>query len=238
MRLENLVIGYPYYNNPTMLAIHLAHWQSYPKTLREKCHFVIVDDTSTQPALDIIGTKSRLPITLYRVKEPKIPWNQHGCRNLIAQQVKSKWLFISDMDLVLDAENAQRLFDSELQEDTVYRFSRKKMPNFEDYKHHCNSFLLQREHYWKTGGYDEDYCGTYGGDGPFTKTLESLYKPMIFGDIFLKYYGRTYIHDSGTNDFDRNGPLRDKYHAVGKQKKDDGQKTPVNPVRFEWERLM
>jgi len=236
MKAETLSIIYPYYENASMLSIQLAHWQSYPKALKDKCRFLVIDDASPKnPAREVIGTKPGLNLNIYRVQE-NIPWNQHGARNLGATLTKDKWLFVSDMDLVLDADNCQRIFEEDLSETSIYRFSRVKMPDSDPYKHHCNSWLLRREQYWEFGGYDEDYCGSYGGDGPFARALEAKYNPVIFPKIHLKYYGRSYIHDSGTNDFDRDGELRQKYHDIGKQKKETGSNKAKNPIRFTWKK--
>lgn len=238
MRLDRLSIIYPYYENPSMLSIQLAHWQSYPAELKEKCRFIVVDDGSPRnPAKDIIGSKPGLNLNLYRVQE-NIPWNQHGARNLGASQTKDKWLFVGDMDLVLDAENCQKIFNEDLSDTSIYRFSRVKMPDWEPYKHHCNTWLIRKDQYWEFGGYDEDYCGTYGGDGPFARALEAKYNPVIFPKICLKYYGRSYIKDSGTNDFDRDGALRQKYHDIGRRKKDTGDTKARNPIRFPWEQIL
>lgn len=238
MKLERLSIIYSYYENPTQLSIQLAHWQSYPREIKNKCHFIVVDDGSPRnPAFNIIGSNPKINLSLYRVNV-NIPWNSHGCRNLAAQQTKDKWLFISDMDLVLDADGIKNIFEQDLSETAIYRFARVTMPNHEPKKHHCNTWLLRRDQYWEFGGYDEDYCGTYGGDGPFARALEAKYTPLIFENIPLKYYGRSYIKDSGTNEFDRDGVLRQKYHDTGARKKAERDFLPKNPIRFPWEKVL
>lgn len=234
--IDRLTLIYPYYENPCMLGIQLAHWQSYPKKLLEKCRFVIIDDGSPgYPAFDVIGKNPKLPLILYRINE-NIPWNQHGARNLGAKVIKADWLFMSDMDLVLDADNAQRLLQTPVYDSAFYKFGRVKMPAWEIYKQHCNTFMVRKEHYWSIGGYDEDYCGGYGGDGPFVKGLEQRYKHENLNDIFVKFYGRTYVHDSGTNEFDRTGELRDEYLKVSDRKRRENDVIPHDPIRFTWDR--
>lgn len=236
--MSKITLVYPYYENPGMLSIQLAHWESYPPDLWDLFEVAVIDDGSPlHPASEVIGPRPVIPLKLWRIQE-NIPWNQHGARNLGAKVNKADWLLFTDMDLVLDADNARRLSNQNLDPKCFYKFGRIKMPAWEPYKQHCNSFLVTRDAYWSGGGYDEDYCGTYGGDGPFVKDLMQRYTLLSFENIVLKYYGRTYVKDSGTNDLDRDGPLRAKYHEVGARKKREGDLKPRNPLRFTWDRLL
>jgi hypothetical protein len=231
---DKLHLIYPYYRNPNMLIVQLAHWESYPKEIRERCQFVIIDDGSpTDPAIDVVGPRPKIRLNIYRIQE-NIPFNMHGARNLGVKVSKANWMFMSDMDTVLDAESAAKLFDTDLSDDAFYKFARVKFPNWEPYKQHCNTLLVRHKHYQTVGGYDERFCGTYGGDATLVKPLEEKYLFKNLDQIPVKFYGRTYLRDSGTNDWDRD-EYKKKYMELGARLK-AGE--AIEPPSFTWERVL
>ena len=209
----------PYYRNPLMLFKHtLPQWEEY-ECVFDNVYFLLIDDCSPQSetALEVIqqfgiseGLKKRLQ--LYRIIDD-IPWNQHGARNLGAKECSTEWAFFMDMDRIL------------LQHDL--KQSDEKLP--------VNQFLTTIDNFWKTGGYDEDYCGCYGGDGPFLKALEKVAPLEILEDIrLIRYHGDIPGLDSYTSDL----PRDKSYHDIFARKKQQGLTKPINPIRFKWERLL
>lgn len=232
-----LGIIYPYYENPTMLEIQLDHWNKLPKKLTKQLQIYLIDDGSEKtPAKEVIGSDQPSFLKQFRVLK-NIPWNQHGCRNLGMQVTEQDWNFLTDMDVLIPQDTLETLVEYPLAKGTYYSFERLKAPDLEPYRLHCNTFVIHKADYWKIGGYDEDYCGTYGGDGPFHKFLNNVTKRTHFKDLFIHYYPRGYITDAGTNDFNRKGSFKDLYHKTVKAKKANGKTRPENPVRFPWEEI-
>ena len=91
-----------YYENPGMLAKHLAEWTQYDDKDKARLSAVLVDDGSPRnPAEAAIRAHGSVgfPITLLRVLENK-PWNQDGARNL-AMKIAEGWTLMTDMDHML-----------------------------------------------------------------------------------------------------------------------------------------
>lgn len=226
-----------------MLKLHLVNWETYSEELKQQIHIHIIDDCSKKsPAKVLAAPKNKdpvllkdvpLPISLYEVKSD-IPWNQHGCRNLGMTVVpQNEWCLLTDMDMILTERNLRKIMEYPKKVGQFYTLERKKMPGVEEYKYHCNTFVVHPKDYWKAGGYDEDYCGTYGGDGPFKRILGTVAKEKRL-PIDIHFYGRDYIQDSGTNDLDRRGPMKEAYRRIFDKK---GTTKPTNPIRFKWEKI-
>lgn len=230
-----MTLIFPYYENPEMLIRHCNLWQYLYRSY--DTDIIIVDDGSpNNPALPLL--KKYPHIQVYRVLED-IPWNQHGARNLGAKVAKPGWLYLSDMDLLLPLRSCNLLNDMEKRKDTYYQIGRKKLladDTLEDKTYHCNTYLLHSELYWKVGGYDEDYCGTYGGDGQFDKQLQQVAKREFVEEAFNIYHPRDRFPDAATSDTLRDPGYKVNYRTTLKLKNKAGDTTPVNPVRFQWER--
>jgi glycosyltransferase involved in cell wall biosynthesis len=165
----------PYYENPGMLVRQIQTWNAYDAATRDAVRVIVVDDGSPEhPAEPVIrANPCALKINLFRIAE-NIPWNQHGARNLAAKAASPGWLLMTDMDHLLEAPEAKKVVAANLKPQVHYIFDRVSLPERAPYKHHCNSFLVDRDAYWRAGGYDEDYCGSYGGDGPFLRALANV----------------------------------------------------------------
>lgn len=233
---------YPYYDSAEMLALHVENWNRYPFWLREYVTIVIVDDCSpTKPAKPVLEDL-RMPYELYRVQKD-IRWNQHGARNLGALQAREgEWLFMSDMDIILPAEQAKLTFEQPHDPAKHYTFERIFAPDFLHRKYHCNTFLVTREKYWEAGGYDEDYCGHYGGDGSFLRALEMVAPREHREEILLHGYGRR--SKDGEAAFPGADTQQDRTHSHASYRKlfdikrRVGNIVPKNPIRFDWVRLV
>lgn len=251
--MQLLTVIYPYYENPEMLRFQLENWYHYP----DEVSIILVDDGSQKhPALEtvrscVFGVPKNL--RLLRVKED-IPWNQHGARNLGAKLALTEWLFMSDICRVFESTDMQRLVDSMVGlENKYYKFHGWQVNGPVEIKHypsdytgplesingltyqHPNSFLVRKSDYWKAGGYDEDYCGTYGGDGALTKSLEK-FLPCETLNIPLFYYDHVFP-DAKTNLPRKEGIYREKYFREMERKKRERDLKPKNPIRFEWEEI-
>jgi hypothetical protein len=88
------------------------------------------------------------------------------------------------------------------------------------------------------GGYDEDYCGTYGGDLPFLHQLERIAPRIHLEDIKLLGYLPDAIEDACTTDYSRTGKYRDDYLKLYRRKQLSGDQRAKHPLRFSWERIV
>lgn len=221
-----------------MLAMQIANWNAYDEVTRANVSVVLVDDGSPRnPALPVIqANPCALKIALFRIAE-NIPWNQHGARNLAAKAASKGWLLMTDIDHLLEPAEARKLVDANLHPGVHYVFDRVSLPDRAPYKRHCNTFLLTRDAYWQTGGYDEDYSGTYGGDGPFLRALAGI-APEKPARATVVRVPREVLADASTTEWPRTGALKDAYRARHKAKNKAGREKPVNPLRFTWERLL
>lgn len=233
---------YPYYENPQMLERQVENWNRYAGDLRDHVRIIVVDDGSKKYPAKPIMEKLNFPKRLFRVLED-IPWNQHGARNLGANRAclddENYWLYMSDMDVMLTAETAYDLFTRELDPKFHYTFERAFLPDLSRRKVHCNTFLVKHSIYWAVGGYDEDYCGAYGGDGPFLRQMANLAPNRHLGDVLLYGVETDVVPDANTTSLSRkDGEYGAKYRATFDAKRRTGDERSKNPIRFNWERVL
>ncbi len=227
----------PYFENPGILARQIACWNAYDEATRAAVNVVLVDDGSprnpAKPVLD--ANPCGLKVALFRIAE-NIPWNQHGARNLAAKVARKGWLLMTDIDHMLEPDEARKVVKTTLDPSRHYVFDRISLPGREPYKRHCNTFLATREAYWKAGGYDEDYCGSYGGDGPFLRALAKVAQERLIKATVVRV-PREVMADASTTEWARDGAMKEAYRELHKAKNKAGQPKPTNPLRFTWERL-
>lgn len=240
----------PYYRNVGMLREQLAHWETYPAGVR----VVLVDDGSPEPAAPIVDALAsadlRTRLRVYRIAKD-IPWNRGGARNLGAHVAQTPWLVHIDIDHVLPAPSARALLVASLDPARWYRFPRFRRGKADEtrnkdaigrgveygpIKPHCDSYLCLRSLYWQVGGYDENYSGCLGGGSPFLAQL-ALAAPVALlpPAVFLEVYTRDVVPDA--SDFSLSRDTRE-YSRRRKAQEAAGKTKAVNPMRFEWSRLL
>lgn len=242
----------PYYNQPEMLRQQMFAWLRYAPNVLESMQFLIVDDGSmVHPALPIVKAHNQLEslnITLLRIKSD-IPWNRGGARNLGSMEAVTPWLLHMDIDHVLSDYDAKKLMMSTVNTRQWYRFKRLRVGAADDtrnkdtiprestmgeIKPHIDSYLISRQLYWQTGGYDEDYSGCLGGGSPFLKRLTAIIEPQVLS-IYLRVYTKHVFSDSSVTTLDRS---TDEYTRRRTAKEASGNTKPKNPLRFDWERQL
>lgn len=168
----------PVYSSSKLVEAQLSEIALYPQEIKT----IFVDDGSPVP-LEIPPLPN---VSLYRI-DVDIPWNNHGARNLGAHVAETEWLLLTDVDHVLPAWCASQLVTKQLSPDRWYAIERRKItPQGTERIHPApNIFLITKHRFWELGGYDEDYCGSYGSDNVFRRLRGGHYKTLP-SEIYLE----------------------------------------------------
>lgn len=196
--LMKLSIVSAYYENPKMLEVRLKQFQELP----EFVEFIIVDDGSRDAPLE--NGEFPVRVKVFRV-DKDIPWNQDAARNIGAHEAEGEWLLLTDMDHVVPAETVRDFLDS-ADPRKIYRF-RRVTPNGDPVRPHYNTFGMTKEMYWRIGGYDEDFRGTYGTDKLFVRRLLAE-TPVEIIETPIVVYDFEAIPDAATRRYERNLGVR------------------------------
>lgn len=232
----------PYYRNAAMLARQAEEWAQYPSAVQ----VIVVDDGSPEPAEPIVrGSRAQV----YRIGVD-IPWNRGGARNLGATVARTDWIVHVDIDHLLPAASADRLLHFKPHPGAWYRFPRwrvgaadetrmkDKVPREETFAQihpHIDSYLIERSHFWRVGGYDEDYSGCLGGGTPFLKSVEKRTPVSMLPDhVPLHVFTRDAVPDASDFSLSRE---TGEFTRRRKDKERRGDTTPQRPLRFPWERV-
>lgn len=263
-------IIYPYYSNAQMLSVHVCHWCALPEDLRKKLHFIIVDDGSPLPLrvappyiIDGITAKNAGPrphkinLDVYRIKED-IPWNVSGAKNLGAHVAETDWMLIIDMDYFLDVGSLYAIADQLDRSDpkTYYRFKSVSVSSHNlDEKEIWSTLFINRNSFWKIGGYDESFAGSWAYedvDFCHRATMAGGLKEVVLDTPTLTSYTSKEIKDSECLTVDRKSKRNSKRmesrlnryrwfmearKANPHAKPDQGSIFPTEHLRFEWKKV-
>jgi hypothetical protein len=190
---------YPYFENPRFFRQQLAGWDTYPPMVRPHVSAIVVDDHSEAEAT--LPNTLPFPVRLFRI-DVKVPWNWLAARNIGAKEAADGWLLLTDMDHVVPVETATAIVYGAHDPDVVYGFSRVEhtghlvMP-------HSASFLMTKAMFWKVGGYDERFSGSYGSDGIYRRRLMATAPLQILSDVLVRHER---VGDSSTTVYARKLP--------------------------------
>ena len=188
-----ITVNLSFYNQNDVLVKHVLGWKSWSKELKEKFSFCIIDDCSKTKAVDVLSEidLSDLNLSIYRVQEDLV-CNIAGVRNLSAQECKTEWMVILDMDTLISEELASSM--SELcraPKGSCFKFNRRVPSNPYHPKNnqpHPAVCLLQLEDYWDVGGCEEDLVGHYGQTDPiFWYRASNVLTVHFRSDMYLDY---------------------------------------------------
>lgn len=244
--MRHLTLVLAYYENPGMLARQYETWAAYPQDIKRRVQVIVVDDGSpTRPAIDVPRPEGLPRLGIYRITVDR-PWNQDAARNLGAHMAPDGWLFLTDMDHLLPADQAAQLLRRVSDPGLFYTFARMDAgtgrPMLDGRgvpKPHPNSYAMTRELYWRAGGYDEDFCGVYGTDGAFRKQLLRVGVHRHLQNVAITRVPRTLVPDANTTTLDRasfGGPARKA--AAWERKRAAGREHEIVVLQSPWERQL
>ena len=238
---KKITVCISYYNQSDFLKKMVLNWLSYSQRTRDNFTFQIIDDHSREPATEVLKDidLSGLDLHIYRVEED-LYCNIAGVRNLAAQECKTEWMFITDMDAWVTDEVSQEMlslidkaerhtFPAEFPS-VAYKFNRKygfEPPWSEKEKVHPAVCLIKREDYWKLGGCDEDLVGQYGGtDARFWSAAKRHgIVAVVLHDTYL-----VHCDDGCCKEIDR--VCRAPY-----KRKHPPKSSPPKHIRFAWKKI-
>ena len=188
-----ITVNLSFYNQNDVLVKHVLGWKSWSKELKEKFSFCIIDDCSKTKAVDVLSEidLSDLNLSIYRVQEDLV-CNIAGVRNLSAQECKTEWMVILDMDTLISEELASSMIElCRAPKGSCFKFNRRVPSNPYHTKNnqpHPAVSLLQLEDYWDVGGCEEDLVGHYGQTDPiFWYRASNVLTVHFRSDMYLDY---------------------------------------------------
>lgn len=236
--MNDITLIHTYYNEPEHLKRNLETWYDFDFPIK----IMVIDDGSMiHPAYDVlkdVTLPDNITLSLYRVKED-IGFNSHGARNLAATVADSEWLLFLDIDHNINHWNLKTLVEeSELKPHVLYKFGGVVFTykNVIDRRVTVNQFLISKQKYAETGGYDESFTSVHWGDRPFIEEVERTSRMVVFKSIILPVFrgGRKITIDDA---FDR--PVYDEakmtIHMPDPYKITN---LTTKRINFDWERLL
>ena len=231
--MRRITVNLSYFNQEEILRKHVIGWNTWSKEILENFSFCIVDDCSKKLATEsLVGiNKSNLDLTILRVKED-LYCNIAGVRNLSAQECKTDWMVILDMDTLISEKLAKSMLNLiNIKPGNCFKFNRKVSKNIfhkKNGKLHPAVCLLRKEDYWQVGGCEEDLVGHYGQTDPvFWYRAKDKLKVHQQMKMFLEYEPKSEANIN--RDSKHNAKLFDQ-----KKLKNEWS---TSHIRFEWEKI-
>ena len=232
--MKKITINLSFYNQEQILREHVIGWNSLPNEILENYSFCIVDDCSKNFATEVLKDidLSKLDLCILRVKND-LYCNIAGVRNLSAQECKTDWMVILDMDTLITEKLAKSmLYLIDIEPGNCFKFNRKVPRNIfhkKNGKLHPAVCLLRKDDYWEVGGCDEDLVGNYGQTDPiFWYRASNKLKIHQKMKMFLEY------NPKGEANINRDSKHNTK---LFEQKRLNNQWSN-DFIRFDWEKIL
>jgi glycosyltransferase involved in cell wall biosynthesis len=201
-----LSIVFAYYDNPLMLTYQLEKFSTFPEDLLLSLEIIIVDDASPRFGAERFARRfSKLPVVVYRLDRDR-PWNQDAARNIGVKEAHADNVLLTDIDHVVPPETARALLGME-DKSTIFTFGRRAHFSRRIVHSHVNSYFMARDLYWKIGGYDEDFWGTYGTDWYFRRRAQLIADVHEMTEVRLELVTKGSVADAKNKAFSRNPSL-------------------------------
>jgi len=174
---------------------------------------------------------SDIDLSIYRV-EDDIFCNMSGVKNLSAKVCQTEWMLELDMDTMISAESAVKMLKKaeDSGKGAAFRFNRRVEDSRHEKHNICHPFvcLIRKEDFWRAGGCDEDFAGSYGfTDAGFWHKSKDLIRVEECRDIYLDYL------PEGNSDIVRDTK---RNYKLLKTKKNSGDWS-TDYIRFKWKKV-
>lgn len=174
-----------YYNEPSWL----KWWYDTVVLLNKNgldVRLNIADDGSmVEPAEAFFDKHVPHPsMRLFRVKED-LGFNSHGARNLLMKQTETDWNVMSDIDRRYPIETFESIVAADLQRGCYYSFYEVTQSSPDRFS--VNDYLVHRDDFWTTGGYDEEFVNIHWGDRYFLDALRYTTRRVTVPQWKVKY---------------------------------------------------
>ena len=172
-----------WYGQPNHLYIQLEFFKQQGKKLDIKPKLIMINDGHEDRKYFERMIKAYKPhIHLTGIQLDKDHgFNSHMCRNIGVKQAKTDWIFLTDVDCHLSEELFGYIIAEAKLDDSMYYVPKANMEikeNMEEYElldpkgiikkvTHPNTWLMTRECFWSTGGYDIEFQNVRQGDAEF-----------------------------------------------------------------------
>lgn len=244
-------VNLTYYNEPQWL----EKWYNTIKQITKRgidIRLNICDDGSqTEPASDYFEKRTPLSnMRLFRVVKD-IGFNSHGARNLLMSQTETDWNLNSDIDRKYPHLEAIAQSVDLMNEGEYYSFWETIQSSPDRYS--VNDYIVHKNDFWKTGGYDEEFVNIHFGDRYFLDALRmvtSRVKVREWEVIYARKARKVTFHDGDQTIYPNEHELIHPQYPWGDetfrfQLKDFVKKRNMTHegrmskkvIQFEWERV-
>jgi len=122
------------------------------------------DGSQRQPATEFFEKHPpHIAMRLFVVKKD-VGFNSHGCRNLLMQQTQTEWNLLSDIDRKYDDDTLISMYHLDDVKRGEYYSLKFKLESS------LNEYVIHRDDFWLSGGYDEEFVNVHWGDRMFFET--------------------------------------------------------------------
>lgn len=174
-----------YYNEPQWL----KWWYQSIQLINDEgvdVRLNIVDDGSQRyPAEKFFEQhKPTAYMRLFKVTKD-IGFNSHGARNLLMKQTETEWNLLSDIDRQYPTDTLVDICNDHKNRGEYYALAAVKAGAFT-----LNEYVIHRDDFWLSGGYDEEFVNIHWGDRLFFETSLNPVVKRINRDEWWCYYTR------------------------------------------------
>lgn len=186
MSLE-LSVVVTYYNSPLALDRFLQNLSKVGGKVLKSMEVVIVDDASKLPldSQTIASYSSSLQIRAFRVLHD-VPWNHRSARNIGVHEGLGTWILALDIDTLPEVTTIlEKIKFLRTDEPKFYLLNRVEYGTKKPLPVHHDSFLITRNNYWRTGGFDENFAGMWGFGKTWFHDARRILKAETLWDCFV-----------------------------------------------------